>query len=205
MSNPIPSSLALTNIATGSPILSSTHDTNYSAIQTAVNEFVTALNSGVVNQALISAGGAAVSWLYPPGYELGKTAFTSTVVISSTTEATPTTVVTAPSITFDGTPVILEFWAPQLNSPTTAAGNTSNLSFYEGATELGQFAQVITQVASQSTLLVPVGRYEFTPAAGSHTYSVGAWCSGSTTSASVVAGAGGTGTRLPGFIRVVKA
>ncbi len=62
MSNPIPSSLALTNIPTGSAILSSTHDTNYSAIQSAVNEIIAALNSGVSGQQLLSAGGAALQW-----------------------------------------------------------------------------------------------------------------------------------------------
>ena len=66
MSNPLPSSLSLTNIPSGSQILSSTHDTNYSAVQTAFNQLLTALAAGTSGQVLTSAGPTALSFVTSP-------------------------------------------------------------------------------------------------------------------------------------------
>lgn len=62
MSNPVPSALALTNIAPGAPILSADHRTNYAAIQAAVNALEAALSGGVAGQVLQAASTSAVQW-----------------------------------------------------------------------------------------------------------------------------------------------
>jgi uncharacterized protein affecting Mg2+/Co2+ transport len=62
LSNPVPSSLALINVAPGAPILSADHRTNYSDIQTRVNALITALSGGVSGQVLQAAGASSVQW-----------------------------------------------------------------------------------------------------------------------------------------------
>ncbi len=200
MSNPIPSSLSLINIPTGSQILSSTHDSNYSAIQSGFNEVVTALNSGVVNQVLESAGGANVQWAYPPGFTLAYVEFTGNVTASNVAEASATQIVPAGAVTFDGTAVDIEFFAPAF-APGGAL--TGGVNLWDGSTDLGRLFDAVTV---QLTANVPGGplKRRLTPSAGPHTYSARVW----TTTASnfnVLAGAGGTGTKLPGYIKITKA
>lgn len=67
MSNPVPSSLALTTIGAGAPILSADHRNNYSAVQTAVNAIITALTGGVSGQMFQAAGSTSVGWVYAGG------------------------------------------------------------------------------------------------------------------------------------------
>lgn len=58
----LPSSLALTNIAASSQILSTTHNSNYSAVQTAVNGVITALSGGAAGQLLYATSSTAVAY-----------------------------------------------------------------------------------------------------------------------------------------------
>ena len=203
MSNPIPSSLALTNIATGSPIISSTHDTNYSAIQTAVNEFVAALNSGVVNQFLQSAGGSAVQWAYQTGQEIASATLTTPTNITDTSEATATAIISSGSVTFDGSPVWAEVYIDAVNTPSVVSSFVV-VSLFEGATQITRLATIATPAAV--SMQVPVfAKYKFTPSAGAHTYKMTAFASTTTGTPQIIAGGGGTATAAPAVLRFVRA
>lgn len=62
MSNPLPNTLALGNIADGSEIIASTHRNNYAAIQAAVNLLRQALAGGTSGQVLTAVDGTDVQW-----------------------------------------------------------------------------------------------------------------------------------------------
>lgn len=59
----LPSNLALTNIQDGANIVAADHRNNYSAIQIAVNELITALSGGTAGQLLQALDSADVGWL----------------------------------------------------------------------------------------------------------------------------------------------
>lgn len=87
MSNPVPSSLALTTIANDAEIIASDHRNNYSAIQTAVNALITALSGGTANQVLTAADSTDVSWSDAPSRVLhAYSGNPLTNLVSSTTE-----------------------------------------------------------------------------------------------------------------------
>lgn len=123
------------------------------------------------------------------------------VTINTTTELTAVVLVTAPSVTLDGATVVdIEFSSVQMGTPAIAAAATLVCLFLDGVS-LGRWATVQTGTASASPFSVPLLlRYRMTPAAGAHTFSVRAYCSGSTATAQ--AGAGGAGALLPMWVRV---
>lgn len=140
---------------------------------------------------------------YYPGYEINYTQITSGVNVTSTTEATPTTVISPGAITFDGAPVIAEFYAV-IVSPL---GATSVLTvvLFESTTEIARLAELEQFGAGGSQQFVGTlyGRYRFTPSAGSHTYTVGAFVNSTAGTPAVGAGTGGAGNP-PAFIRFTK-
>lgn len=90
---------------------------------------------------------------------------------------------------------MFEFYAPACDNP---AGNFLNLELHDGTSYLGIFGQVSVQSG-------PVfATRRFTPAAGTRTYVVRQWNSGNFPYG-VKAGAGGSGTLAPGYIRITKA
>lgn len=123
------------------------------------------------------------------------------VTINTTTEATAVALATAPPVTLDGATVVdVEFSCAQIGTPAIAAAATLVCLFLDGVS-LGRWATVQTGTASASPFSIPLLlRYRLTPAAGVHTFSVRAYCSGGT--ATVQAGPGGTGSMLPMWIRV---
>lgn len=141
------------------------------------------------------------TWVVPPGTELGYDQITANVSVVSTTEATGTTIITCGAHTFDGTPVIAHFFASAVSSPTNPSTFTV-VSLFEGATQIGRLCTVLTG-ATPATQAPGVGFLRFTPTAASHTYTVTAFASAGT--GGVTAGAGGTGTAVPAFIRFTKA
>lgn len=150
--------------------------------------------------------GSVVSYVGVPGslvgQELAYAQITSGVNVTSATEATGTTVVTAPAFTVDGsTPVLVEFFAPSA-FPASGVSSFIYISLFEGATQIGRLGIVLDPAAANEQLPVNL-RYRFTPAAGSHTYTVTAHQSGG--NGTISAGAGGTGTFVPAFIRVTRA
>jgi hypothetical protein len=135
------------------------------------------------------------------GAELAYTQFTSNVTVTATSAAAAQTVVTAPAVTFDGaTPVIVEFFAP-LGSVNVAGGQLI-FDLWDGSTDIGILTG-FTAAGGGSAVPFPAVR-KLTPTAGSHTYGIRAWTNAGTT-ATVLAGVGGVGAYVPGFIRITKA
>lgn len=129
---------------------------------------------------------------------------TSSLGITATTEATAQVVVTAASVTFDGTShYILEFFFSNFKN-ATANANEVVLLFHDdtAGAGIGQF-----QDANVGAALDAFGggtfRRRLVPAAGARTYSVRGFVNNAN-GVNLVAGAGGAGTILPAYIRVVK-
>lgn len=143
-----------------------------------------------------------VEWAIPRGYEFHYKQITSPVTIASTTEASGTSIIAADATTFDGSPVIVEFFSPDVGW----AGTTTFLvvSLFEGATQIARLGIKTWISATSATLESEMHcRYRFTPSAGSHTYTITAYKSGGT--CTIGAGASGTAAYGPAFVRFTKA
>lgn len=122
---------------------------------------------------------------------------TASVPITATTLATSQQVLTSGAITYDGTPIIIEYSAPLAQPPAGAL----QVMLYDGATEMGYFTYVSSTVTGFG---FPVSlRRRLTPAAGSHTYLVRAWVSAG--SGALVAGTGLAGAHSPMILSVRRA
>jgi hypothetical protein len=120
------------------------------------------------------------------------------VSITGTTAAAAQTIVTAPGFTADGTSAyIVEFYAP--GALPVASGSVA-LFVEEAGVNLGE---VSVLCPAAGTLVVPLWwRRRLVPAAGTRTYIARAY--GSASGGAITAGAGGAGTRIPGYIRVTR-
>ena len=127
------------------------------------------------------------------GGEIGYDQTTASVVVSSTTESAGTTVITCGAHTFDGAPVMVQFFC--VNAIGGSAGLIVNL--FEGST---QIARLLYNNSGSAGVIQC--SYRFTPSAGSHTYKITAYISGS--NATLTAGAGGTAGFSPMFVRFTK-
>lgn len=134
--------------------------------------------------------------------ELAYAEAVASVTISATAEATPTTLVTAPSVTFDGTTrVLVSFYCGRIDTASTANASII-VNLWEDSTDIGRIALVNPEAGV--VLSVPVYTERFlTPAAGAKVYSIRAWRL--TGNGVAQAGAGGAGTPMPMFIRIVQA
>lgn len=186
----IPGTITLSQPADRTPAPASVQRSDNSATQTAVN--------GLIGWAETVGGTSALAYVE----------FTATVTATSSTEASAVTVVSAGALAFDGTTrAAIEFYAPGIGvSDTTGA---CVLTLFDGttATALGQIWKV--SQASSGAQAVPLSgvlvRREFVPTAGMHTFFVGIGDNGGGgggNHAKVFAGAGGSGTLMPGYIRV---
>lgn len=129
-----------------------------------------------------------------PGRPLAHTEFTSIITVTATTSGTATTIVTAPSLTFDGaTPILIEFGACSANPST---GNLS-IGLFDGSTEIGTFLYFTGNFFWPAR-----ATRRLTPSAAAHVYSIRAW--GSVSGGTVYGGAGGGGAFMPGFIRIER-
>lgn len=129
------------------------------------------------------------------GTELFYAEITSNVTIASSTEATPTTIVSLGAQTYAAVPTLLEFFCAGFN----IAANTSVIFCLWGdGAELARWGDVRTA----STTATPVNlRYRFTPTAASHTYLVAAIRSSANTDVNAGTGTGGSGLYMPAFLR----
>lgn len=158
-------------------------------------------DGATAGQALVWNSGTS-KWAptHPPGYEYTRASFTAPVTSTAVTEGTAATVKASSSVTYDGTEVCIEFFAPWVTHNTNGSGII--LLLYEDATLLGEITR--TQVALANDK-VPIGslRVFRTPTAAAHTYTVKMW--GSAGTQTVAAGAGGTGAAVAGYIKIAKA
>lgn len=139
------------------------------------------------------------------GTEIGYDQITSNVAVSATSEASGTLVVQGSAYTFDGSPVIVEFFAPAADVGA-AAGAGLILNLFEGSTHLARIIDYRHGSSDSASSNLPLtGRHRFTPSAASHTYKITGIRVGST-NANVYAGtgSGGAGTYMPTYLRFTK-
>lgn len=140
--------------------------------------------------------------------------WTTDVTIASTSEATPTTVVTAPALELDGTtPVLVSCYCPSWETPSP--GDNGHMvalwDALDGAdaaavTDLGLVRVVGISGDQAATLQAVYFARRLTPAAGSHVYSVRAWVANGTATTGVAhAGDGTAGAFVPGYVAVMAA
>lgn len=162
------------------------------------------LGVGSNGQVLTAASGQAtgLQWATPAGgsgaTELDYVQITSNVAISATTEAGSDTVITGNAVAYDGsTRICIEFFAPLVDARQFVV-----VSLWDGSSELGWFGQ---WEGNNATTMGPpmLCRRFLTPSAATHTYSVRAYRGA--TAATVFAGAGGTATTLPAYLRITQA
>jgi hypothetical protein len=112
-------------------------------------------------------------------------------------EISPTDIVSSGAVTYAAARILIEFYSPAV---TVGSGSSSCIvTLWDGASNLGWFALSGQTSASQVSAAMYAKRY-LTPSAGSHTYKVRAWPGVGT--ALIDAGAWGSGTYPPMFIRV---
>lgn len=133
--------------------------------------------------------------------EIFHTEFTADVTITALAVGSAQTVVNPGTFSYDGSPIMLEFFAQLL--PPTGANLQILLNLFDGATDLGYWMQCMNVAAA--SMVVPVhAMRRLTPSVGSHNYHVRAWCSASGTG--TVRGGVGTvaGSFAPGFMRATR-
>ena len=108
-------------------------------------------------------------------------------------------VVSSGAVTYDGKPILIEFYAPALD--VGAPSGVSYLALYDGATELGWLALAAWGTVGGTTPVL--ARRRLTPTPGSHTYRIRLGTSN--TAGGIRASAGGPGLNLPAYIRITKA
>lgn len=147
-----------------------------------------------------TAAGARTT-LAMPGEELAYNEITSTVNITATTVAGANLVIEGTTRTYDGSPVIVEFYSPQVLSPASQGGSTL-LNLWDGSTDLGYMGQFKEGGGVQGGCAMHARR-RITPTAGTHNFRILGWVAPSV--GSVVAGVGTANNYAPAFIRVTRA
>jgi hypothetical protein len=162
------------------------------------------LGIGSAGQVLTVAGGIP-AWATPVTVSnlISHTQITANVVSGAVSEATATTVITAPAFTPDGTSSYsFEVFTPDLSNGNIQAGIF--VALHDGTNFIGQ---VITLYNGGTTTPSSfhgsmLGRYRYIPTATSKTYTARVWAFGGTTTFS--AGAGGAGVNVPAYLRITK-
>lgn len=138
------------------------------------------------------------------GYEVAFNSFISDVTLVATTEGGATTIVTAPAFTADGTSAyMIDFFSPNVKH---IGGNRGTFVLYEDGSSIGLLGGDMGLLGAVTDDFRAPARLSLRriPASGSRTYSVRGFSTNANQSI-VQAGAGGSGARVPGFIRITKA
>lgn len=153
---------------------------------------------------VVRSTGSANAYAFPPGHELDYVENTTLgLSVTATTEATAQVIVTSSSVTFDGSPVWIEGYAPFWN-PNPTAGPIIVLVLWDNTAgaSIGK-AGVLGGQSTSNAYGILYARRRITPASGARVYSWRAYVSGGT--GSVTGGAGGVGNYMPGYMRIAKA
>lgn len=154
-------------------------------------------SSGQEKQIIGSLSGQEVSY--------GQTTL-STVPITATVEASSNVLITAPAFTADGvTPYLCEIFAVACTLPTAAAGDAVLLSLFEGATQITRLWNAATPSTGSQQYIPVYARFRFTPAAGSHTYTLNGKANTTTGTPGLRAGSSVSSDWPPAFIRFTRA
>lgn len=132
------------------------------------------------------------------GLQLAYAQITSNVTISSTSAASPTTIITLPAVTLDGSTAVRVEVNSAVNLQTGAGYMV--ISLYDGSTNLGI---LMYWPGTAGTAISLYRTAPLTPAAGSHTYSIRAYVNAGT--GIFTAGPGGSGNDFPAWARVTRA
>ena len=133
--------------------------------------------------------------------ELGYGEITSNVTVSSTTEASGTTVIPAVTVVSDGSPLDIEFSSARARVAGHASGNYIVFNVVIDGTTQGRLGVVYS--TGTTSLDVPVHlKYRTTLSAGSHTVAVSAFRFNA--NCTVDTNGTGVGYELPTFLRVSK-
>lgn len=160
------------------------------------------LAAPVIDKVLTGKGaGTAVAYEYPPGYQYSYVEFAANVNVTATTETASNTIVTGGTVTFDGTSATIQFHCPDVSLATDAAGRTLFISLFQDGVSIGRMSTIQSPAAAAFRVPVNLER-TMTPSAGTHSYSIRGYVNAGTSIA--VAGAGGTATIMPGFVRYKK-
>lgn len=125
--------------------------------------------------------------------------FTASVSTTATTEATATTIVSTASVTYTGAQVEVTFFCQRVQVPN---GSFGVISLWQDTTSLGQIAVCESVGATSGAPSWPVlATRRVSPSAAAHTFTAKVHTSTGTTT--VYAGAGGAGTAVPGYLKVV--
>jgi hypothetical protein len=121
---------------------------------------------------------------------------TSNLSVTATTEGTSQEVVSTNSFSYPNSEILIEFFSPNAGNPYTAQNLI--ILLYDDATILGQMVKIAGSANNiQSSLY---GSYKLIPSLGMHTFKIKAIVSAN--QGEINAGAGGTGTLLPTFIKI---
>lgn len=151
-------------------------------------------NSPGAGQITIAAAGTG------SGAEIGYAQITSFANITDTSESTATSLISPGPLSFNGSPVICEFYTPYLQGSTDLAATTL-VTLFEGSTEICRLVLTACYVNGIHTSGPAYARHRFTPTAGTHTYKICAFTSSTNGTPLIVAGAGGTGAYAPAYVR----
>jgi hypothetical protein len=135
------------------------------------------------------------------GEELAYDQITANITLTSTNVAAQTAVIAGTPRAYDGSPIIIEFYAPRLDSPTSGQ---SLVHLCDGPTNLGYFAAAQYTAAGMGGFAA-TARRRITPTPGTHTYNVTGWTASGTGSGLVAAGPGNANnTFQPAYLRVTR-
>lgn len=164
---------------------------------------VTVTGTAAAGDVPVASSSSAGVWQLPPAYEFGYDQITAGVNVTGTSAATANAIITCAAHTFDGNPVILVFFSPEVACSTTAA-STMGISLWESGAPIGDLGFIRTDITASQDLKPVFLSYRFTPTAASHTYTIAAYTSSTTGTPSIQAGSGGSGVNLPAFARFIK-
>jgi hypothetical protein len=117
-------------------------------------------------------------------------------------EATAVAIFSPPNVTYDGKPVLIEFFAYGATIPA-GVGTTLVLNLWDANTNLGFWGQVINNAAAALTVPLHLVR-RLTPTAGVHNYNVRAFTPNATAATIFASPGGAAGTPVPAFLRVAR-
>jgi hypothetical protein len=138
------------------------------------------------------------------GEELAYDQITVNVGITTTSAAGSNLVVGGTTRTYDGNPVIIEFFSDCVQAPSSVS-LAAFIQLLDGSTDLGIIGEVYNGTATTGMAASVFARRRITPTPGTHNYRIGGYMSGGA-NAIVFAGPGtGTGLHMPAYLRVTRA
>lgn len=143
----------------------------------------------------------------PSGSLPGYASIDTPVAVSSTSESAGTPIIDGAVFQCDGSPVLVQFFAPYLEVDQDA-DQTLAIVLFDQTADLGVIAELradVNALAGEKLHAPGIGWLRYTPTAGSHTYSVTGFKSGSNAASPVVgAGGGGAGQYVNAYLRVTR-